>query len=261
VAIWRYIYDPNANSLMLVVGLWTAFNLVIAGAALGAVAERRQPDRHPRLGVDREGVLAVGQELHPVTIKNLSAGGCAFAFVDEAPYRFGVGAATARLHVKPLGGAAFGERSPSLPLLVRRAGSSGADGLYGAEFDALTASDYYALAELMYGDSEALPRFLMSRRRHKSLLAGSGMVILWGLREPWRALSYALWPPKAPGDEATAPNPAPDPGPGRRAGVDAVFTSEVSAALLRQTLDLAATRMAAREQAAAREKTQKERAA
>jgi cellulose synthase (UDP-forming) len=250
VAIWRYIYDPNANSLMLVVGLWTAFNLVIAGAALGAVAERRQPDRHPRLGIEREGALEVNGALFPVTIRNVSAGGCAFAFADEAPYRFGVGAPVARLHVKPMPGSPLPTRAPSLPLRIQRAGPAGPDGLYGAAFADLGAQDYYALAELMYGDSDALPRFLISRRRHKSLLAGSAQVVLWGVREPFRALRYAFSPPKTAAAEAPAPAPAPDPGPGRRAGVDAAFASEISAALLRQTLDLAAARMAARETAA-----------
>jgi cellulose synthase (UDP-forming) len=249
-AVWRYIYDPNANSLMLVVGLWTAFNLVIAGAGLGAVSERRQPDRHPRLGIDRQAVLAVGHELYPVNVRNVSAGGCAFAFIDEAPYRFGVGAPTARLHIKPFAPTRADARPLSLPLRLRRTGSVSPDGLYGAEFEELSAADYCALADLMYGDSEALPRFLISRRKHMSLLAGSAKVIWWGLREPWRALRYALLAP-ATGEEAPqgSPAPTPDPGPGWRAGTDAVFTSEISAALLRQTLDLAAARLESRDNA------------
>ncbi|MCW2285475.1 cellulose synthase (UDP-forming) [Rhodoblastus acidophilus] len=242
VAIWRYIYDPDANSLMLVVGLWTAFNLVIAGAALGAVSERRQPDRYPRLGVDRQGALEVNGELHPVLVKNVSAGGCAFAFADEAPYRFGASAALARLHVKPMPGAPLPAQALSLPLRITR-GGPGPDGLHGAVFDTLRDRDYFALAELMYGDSEALPRFLMSRRRHKTILAGTARVMLWGVREPFRALRYAIWPSgESSGQEAPAPSPAPN--PGRRAPVDAAYASEISAALLRQTLDLAAARMA-----------------
>jgi len=248
VAIWRYIYDPNANSLMLVVGLWTAFNLVIAGAGLGAVSERRQPDRHPRLGIDREAVLAIGHELYPVTVKNVSAGGCGFAFIDEEPFRFAVDSPVGRLHIKAMTPSQSGATAPSLPLRLLRPPS--AEGLYGAKFEDMTAADYHALAELMYGDSDALPRFLMRRRKHKSLLAGSAMVILWGLREPWRAIRYALLPPNRAADQATeeAPAPTPDPQPGRRASTDAVFASELSAALLRQTLDLAAARLEARAQ-------------
>ena len=37
------------------------------------------------------------------------------------------------------------------------------------EFPELQGREYYVLADLMYGDSDALPRFLMSRRNHKDL--------------------------------------------------------------------------------------------
>jgi cellulose synthase (UDP-forming) len=50
-AAYRYMFEPGVTDLMLVVGLWNTFNMVIAGVALGCVAERRQPDRHPRLRV------------------------------------------------------------------------------------------------------------------------------------------------------------------------------------------------------------------
>ncbi len=250
---WRYIYDPTANSLMLVVGLWTLFNLIIAGAALGAVSERRQPDRHPRLKIDREAVLSVGHDLYSVTVKNVSAGGCAFAFVDEAPFRFGVGAPSARLHIKPLVEISPDMAAPSLPLRLRRAGHEGADGLYGADFPEFSAADYYALAELMYGDSEAVPRFLATRRAHKNLLSGSAQFIWWGLREPARALRYALFP--QPEGALEAPAPAPEPRGRRRAPNEAEQASAISAALLRRTLEQATARMEAR--AAARGKSER----
>jgi cellulose synthase (UDP-forming) len=44
----------------------------------------------------------------------------------------------------------------------------------------------------MYGDSEALPRFLASRRKHKSIFAGSWQFVVWGVIEPVRAAAYAL---------------------------------------------------------------------
>ncbi|MCC2098038.1 MAG: UDP-forming cellulose synthase catalytic subunit, partial [Hyphomicrobiales bacterium] len=36
----RYAFEPGVNNLMLVVCLWNTFNMIIAGVALGAVAER-----------------------------------------------------------------------------------------------------------------------------------------------------------------------------------------------------------------------------
>ncbi len=58
-AFYRYFFEAGAE-LMLIVGLWTTFNLVIAGVALGVVAERRQPDRFPRLAVQRRGFVHMG---------------------------------------------------------------------------------------------------------------------------------------------------------------------------------------------------------
>jgi cellulose synthase (UDP-forming) len=46
-AAWRYAFEPGVTNVMLVVGLWALFNLLIAAAALGVVAERRELRRHP----------------------------------------------------------------------------------------------------------------------------------------------------------------------------------------------------------------------
>jgi len=62
----------------------------------------------------------------------------------------------------------------------------------GVSFDELRPQEYFVLAELMYGDSDALPRFLKSRRRQKNLVAGSALFIWWGVSEPFRAIGYAL---------------------------------------------------------------------
>lgn len=190
-AIWRYFFDPGANGLMLVVGLWNAFNMMIAGAALGAVAERKQPDRHPRLGVDREGVVVASKKRHRVRIENVSAGGCGFTFLDEEPEEFGARSTVGRLYVRPMAGAPT-EAKQSLPIKFKRFGTDAKDGVVGAEFDDLRPTEYFVLAELMYGDSDALPRFLQSRRKQKNLFAGSGLFIWWGLSEPFRAFRYAL---------------------------------------------------------------------
>jgi cellulose synthase (UDP-forming) len=52
VAFQRFFADPELNDLMLVVGLWNTFNLVIAGVALGVVAERPERRRAQRLDVE-----------------------------------------------------------------------------------------------------------------------------------------------------------------------------------------------------------------
>ena len=110
-AFYRYWTEPGAE-LMLIVGLWTSFNLVVAGVALGVVAERREPDRFPRLAIDRAGFVSLGTTHTPVTITSVSAGGCAMRFADEADVPAGLlDEARCSLSVVPAHGGAAVARS------------------------------------------------------------------------------------------------------------------------------------------------------
>ncbi|HVB88857.1 MAG TPA: UDP-forming cellulose synthase catalytic subunit [Beijerinckiaceae bacterium] len=189
-AAWRYFFEPGVSNLMLVVGLWNGFNLLIAGAALGAVAERKQPDRHPFLPIHRKGVLSIGERSVAVDIVSVSAGGCAVRPECELPVgAFDESESEARLFIEPVG-AQVGE--DSLPILFGRARATPDGFLHGLEFGEMRSREYYVLADLMYGDSDALPRFLARRRKHKGLLTGSLQFMLWGVVEPLRAAVYAI---------------------------------------------------------------------
>ncbi len=206
VAAFRYVVEPSVSNLMFIVGLWNTFNLLMAGVALGAVSERKQPDRHPRLTINRQGALAVGDEKIAVKIINVSAGGCALRLVEDMPAVLLEAEDTrGRLFIEPLGDMV---RGASLPLTFRRKPYEGADRLYGCEFDEMQAEEYYVLADLMYGDSDALPHFLATRRKHKSIWAGTAQFMWWGVVEPFRAFSYLM---KRKPVEQAAPETAPTP--------------------------------------------------
>lgn len=187
VAIWRYFFDPNVSHLMIVVGAWNTFNLIIAGVALGCVAERKQPDRHPRLFIDRVGKLFHNGQAYPVAIKNVSAGGCAMEITGEGAKPAIGEDDELSLWVEPQGVVIKQER---IRLKYKRTDTGPDADLWAFEFPDLRPEEYYVLADLMYADSDALPRFLMSRRKHKNVFAGTGRFILWGLVEPFRAFSY-----------------------------------------------------------------------
>ena len=186
-AFTRYFTEPGAE-LMLIVGLWTSFNLVIAGAALGVVAERREPDRFPRLAIDRAGTLALDGRAAPVTIHSVSAGGCSLRVADAALAGTLAVGTRASLDVVPVGGAA---RTPLTIDLVHATPEKGAT-TFGFSFVAMTPGAYMTLADLMYGDPGAILRFQTSRRAHKSLLAGSWQFLKWGVGEPPRAIAHLL---------------------------------------------------------------------
>jgi cellulose synthase (UDP-forming) len=160
----------------------------MAGVALGAVSERKQADRHPRLTIDRKGWLDFGAQRVAVDVVNVSAGGCAVRLLEDMPPMLLETEETrARLTIEAVG--AFVEER-SLPLVFRRAARAGDDRVFGCEFGTMQAEEYFVLADLMYGDPEALPRFLLNRRKHKSVWAGTGQFVWWGLVEPLRAFAY-----------------------------------------------------------------------
>ena len=187
-AFYRYFTQPGAE-LMLIVGLWTSFNLVIAGVALGVVAERREPDRFPRLAIDRTGTIAIGTRAAPVTIHSVSAGGCSLRFVDPAAMPADLTVeARATLTVDPLH-----DLATSAPLQIELVHATETDATtFGFAFVAMDASSYLALADLMYGDPGAILRFQTKRRAHKNLLVGSWQFLKWGVLEPRRAIVHLL---------------------------------------------------------------------
>jgi cellulose synthase (UDP-forming) len=198
-AAFRYFFEPGISNLMAIVGLWNFFNLLMAGAALGAVAERKQTNRHPRLAVDRRGVLDIEGHSVPVVVSSVSAGDCVLRLAEEAPAEFieaeGV---KARLRIEPIGALAS---DLTLPVAVTRAPEMDS-GVYDCVFEMMQPEEYFVLADLMYGDPGALSKFLESRRKHKSILAGTLQFVWWGLSEPLRAFAYAL--KRAPGSESAS---------------------------------------------------------
>jgi cellulose synthase (UDP-forming) len=188
VAMLRYLFEPGVNALMLVVGLWNTFNMILAGVALGAVAERKQPDRHPRLGVERKGFLLFAGQRVPVDVQDVSAGGLAIVTREDLEADLGLRQdCEARLEVVPVGVRSEG---CTLPLVLRRANTQKGLHRYAFEFPDLDPQAYFALADLMYGDSEAIPRFLATRRAHKDIFRGTMQFVRWGLFEPLRSFAY-----------------------------------------------------------------------
>lgn len=201
-AFYRYFFEPGIDNLMLVVGIWNTFNLIIAGVGLGAVSERAQPDRHPRLAIARTGRLLVDGASIPVMLRDVSAGGVSLTASDDLPVAPGEERLPLRLEIDATGTLCAGK---SLPMRLVGSRRFGAETIYGFEFHDMEPDDYFVLADLMYGDSDALPRFLAGRRKHKNVFAGAGQFIWWGLTEPFRAFRYALSSAKAtPADPPAA---------------------------------------------------------
>ncbi|MFC0284010.1 UDP-forming cellulose synthase catalytic subunit [Camelimonas abortus] len=209
VVIYRFFTEPGVSAAMIIVGLWNALNLMIAGACLGAVAERRTPERPPSLDIERRGVLVLGGEKIPVMIDNVSSGDCVIRLMGEKPVDLPPGDIPGRLLIQPVG--ALPARD-SLPVVFSAQERHGDQGAYLVRFAALEPRHYAVLADLMYGDRTALAKWLDSRHMHMDLFRGTALMMKWGVVGPWRAISYALKGRTKPAPE-TADAPAPSGAP------------------------------------------------
>ena len=129
---YRYTFEPGVTNLMLVVGLWAAANLVVAGVALGAVAERKQIDRSPRLDINRHGTLNFVDRSIDVVIDNVSAVGCSVRpFGDYQLPAIAIGI-TGQLSVIPFSGNA---RPGLLPVKLARSSAGPNSQSWGLTFE------------------------------------------------------------------------------------------------------------------------------
>ncbi|MBV1705909.1 MAG: UDP-forming cellulose synthase catalytic subunit [Hyphomicrobiales bacterium] len=194
VSIGRYFLEPGVNNLILVVGCWNTFNLMIAGAALGAVAERAQPDRHPRLPINRQGMLTLDGQKIPVQIVDVSAGGCRMQATVDVPGAVpGNEAKFGELVIKPVGHVLNKVKvARSVTVKIVHVSNQQGKTEFRSEFHEMTAEQNFLLADLMYGDNKALEDYLGRRRVHQNIIQGTRQFIWWGLSEPVRAFRY-VW--------------------------------------------------------------------
>lgn len=179
--IWRWVTEPDANELLAVVAMWNFFNLVLSGAALGVISERRTN----RVAVNRPAQLAIGSAIVPATVLDVSYGGCRVALpIDRLPQNIAEGVA-AVLDVKLIRDPAGAQ---SLPVTVSNWSREGSALLVGFSFGKLKRRHYQAIADLMYGDAAEIAEFRLGRRKARGILYGVYTFLKWGFMGPRRGL-------------------------------------------------------------------------
>ena len=176
---YRFYSEPDGSDLLLVVSLWNFLNLLLAGAGLGVVSERRAV----RKPLGRSAELAIGTTIVPVKVDAITVQGCTLSAEPGAiPTRLGKGTVGV-LAVLPHPG------HPAHTLPVSLAGAP-ADGIADFTFPHLKAEHYRLIAATLHPGSEALDAFRSKRRNHKSILGGIADFIRWGLVEPVRGFTF-----------------------------------------------------------------------
>lgn len=202
---WRYHVEPATAELTLFVGGWNVFNLFLAGAALGAIIERRERRRTHRLAISRTGTLWLGGGEVRVAIDDASIGGIRVRplagqtlppLPEDEPIWF---------TVEPQPGRDF---LPWVGMRACRASFDAKGPFLGLEFGQGGLLRYQVAADLMFATGDPLQRFQMTRRTGENLVAGTLRFLGWGISRVGEFIRFALTH-RGPETSAEATNGAP----------------------------------------------------
>jgi cellulose synthase (UDP-forming) len=184
VTVWKIVTQPYQADVTLVVGLWNVLNLIIAGCALGVVAERQNLRPHKRIDVERWCKVLVRGQSVPAVIETVSISAAGIrpmaASLALAPGE------TAELTIVTTGD----EVTLSLPVTVLSVDRDDKGLALGCEFDMGAPAYSQALADLFYADADQWSRFQQSRHRNIGVLVGTVRFLAIAMFQTGRGLSY-----------------------------------------------------------------------
>ena len=182
----RLVMEPGSKDLLIVVGIWNSFNLVLASVSLGVVSERRERRKTQRLDIEREAELVIGPVMVQVKTVNISAGGVCLRAEDGKIPRHIQPGAPAVLRVMQRNKLQTVE---TLSLTLRNRGSDAKGPVFGFEFTNVRPQNYFTIADLLHCDSTILEKFRDRRRKQKNVFAGVFDFLVFAYRSPPRAFS------------------------------------------------------------------------
>ena len=183
VLAYRYLHEPEVRDLIAVVGVWSMLNLLLAGLALGAVAERRERRSMPRVLSDMDASLMVGTTLVPVKVENVSCGGLSVR-AENVSLPNGT-AAVLRIASDIDGG-------QPLQIAVRSTGRRASQGprSYGLRFHGSSGDRFRFIARVMFGDISPIYARQVSRYVRLGVLTGSAVFAASWMKQLGRGVVY-----------------------------------------------------------------------
>jgi cellulose synthase (UDP-forming) len=182
---YRFVTEPVATELLMIVAGWNLVNLGLAGAALGVVAERRELRRNQRLPVKRHALMKIGESLHDIIVQDASSGGVSVEFLERAPELDPDNPLEATVQLRRAG------QTIAFDVVSRSSRTGAQGGTYGFAYRERTPETFMAIAELMYSDQSVLQERLVRRQVRRSFFWGTTHFALWSIRETFRALRYS----------------------------------------------------------------------
>lgn len=180
--IYRYVDVPTDRDVIVITSAWEIFNLILLIAALGALLERRQQRKSPRVPVSANlpAQLRLGDTVLSCVVQNLSALGAGITLpmpIDTTNLK----AAKAQLKLE----VAALRRTTALNVRIMRilpSASDGDSGQYlGLKFEPDNLKEQREIVALAFGNSALLIDNLRQRQRSIGIASGLGFLLKTGL--------------------------------------------------------------------------------
>ena len=188
--VWRIIALPFNADVAMVVGGWNLFNMLLMGAALGVVAERRQLRTSQRVAIERPAEIIYGDRVIPAKIDDVSVAGARILVPANALRQIKPGEQII-MRFQPIAPLASNE----LPLTVRSVVRDEGGIALGSEFAVSDPRQYELVADLVFANSDEWVRFQASRRRDVGVIRGVVEFISLAIFQTVRGLSYLFTSP------------------------------------------------------------------
>ena len=186
-AVYRIYTEPYKADITLVVAGWNVLNLIMAGAALGVVAERGERAASRRVKLQRRCEIGIDDHWYTASIENVSVGG-AQVHVFSKQVRGLAKGQEALLRFQPHGASSL----ETLPIVIRSVEPGGDLTAIGCQYQPAGPLDHRWIADLIFANSRQWSQFQESRRRNPGIVKGSLMFLSMALYQTSRGLIYFM---------------------------------------------------------------------
>jgi cellulose synthase (UDP-forming) len=186
VSVYRYSTEPEISGLLMIVGAWNFLNLLIAGAGLGVITERRNVVEGIELPTNTKVDLTFGEKTWAGSVLRASAAGATVQLPQAA--------------MQALRKSDYGRLSlanPSAALIVNSvpvtvmAHPSQEQQTLAIRFD-IEAQHYPVVAEMILRDMNDVRSARSSRQKRRGMIMATLTLVRWAINSPINALGLLL---------------------------------------------------------------------
>ncbi len=186
-AAYRIYTEPYKADVLLVVGGWTLFNLIMAGCALGVVSERGERSSSVRVKVTRRCEMLIDERWHAATINDVSANGMQITLYAGDAAAMHIGQQTSARFITHAD-----EQSGHLPIEIRNISRDGDLLSIGCLYKPQDAMHHRYVADLIFANSARWSEIQRERRTNPGVIQATIWFLGLALYQTGRGLSYFL---------------------------------------------------------------------